>query len=464
MEDILNFLQDLLITGPDPSKVVECATNDTCVAVHAVASSLLVFFVLLTGFAYTTVLERRLIAWLQQRVGPNRAGPQGLLQPVADGVKLIFKEDVTPVHADRVVYWVAPVIKVIPALIILAVVPLGGPLVIPWFDGKWYRVAQGLVDVNVGVLWITSVASISVYGITMAGWASSNKYAMLGSLRSAASMISYELALGAALVVPAMIAGSLSVADIINSQTGNLIFNWNIFRNPLAGVILLIALIAEINRAPFDLPEAEQELVAGHMTEYSGMKFALFFMAEYINMIGISVIFSSMFLGGYHFILADKVPLLGPLWLTLKVIGLLSLMIWIRATLPRVRYDKLMALGWKVLLPLSLVAVAWTGVTIVLVEEYNDTSIYTGAAVVLFILMAVGAVLLGRETPEAQVVMGGEEEIVDLTDRSAGVFILQLVGSLIAAPFLLFRYTVDIVSNLAAGLGIDTGEEKATKS
>ncbi|KAB2902916.1 MAG: NADH-quinone oxidoreductase subunit NuoH [Anaerolineae bacterium] len=464
MEDILNFLQDLLITGPDPGKVVECATNDTCVAVHAVASSLLVFFVLLTGFAYTTVLERRLIAWLQQRVGPNRAGPQGLLQPVADGVKLIFKEDVTPVHADRVVYWVAPVIKVIPALIILAVVPLGGPLVIPWFDGKWYRVAQGLVDVNVGVLWITSVASISVYGITMAGWASSNKYAMLGSLRSAASMISYELALGAALVVPAMIAGSLSVADIINSQTGNLIFNWNIFRNPLAGVILLIALIAEINRAPFDLPEAEQELVAGHMTEYSGMKFALFFMAEYINMIGISVIFSSMFLGGYHFILADKVPLLGPLWLTLKVIGLLSLMIWIRATLPRVRYDKLMALGWKVLLPLSLVAVAWTGVTIVLVEEYNDTSIYTGAAVVLFILMAVGAVLLGRETPEAQVVMGGEEEIVDLTDRNAGVFILQLVGSLIAAPFLLFRYTVDIVSNLAAGLGIDTGEEKATKS
>jgi NADH-quinone oxidoreductase subunit H len=210
MEDILNFLQDLLITGPDPGKVVECATNDTCVAVHAVASSLLVFFVLLTGFAYTTVLERRLIAWLQQRVGPNRAGPQGLLQPVADGVKLIFKEDVTPVHADRVVYWVAPVIKVIPALIILAVVPLGGPLVIPWFDGKWYRVAQGLVDVNVGVLWITSVASISVYGITMAGWASSNKYAMLGSLRSAASMISYELALGAALVVPAMIAGSLS--------------------------------------------------------------------------------------------------------------------------------------------------------------------------------------------------------------------------------------------------------------
>ncbi len=462
MEDILNFLQDLLITGPDPSKVVECSTNNTCVAVHAVASSLIVFLVLLTGFAYTTVLERRLIAWLQQRVGPNRAGPQGLLQPVADGIKLIFKEDVTPTEADRVVYWIAPVIKVIPAMIILAVVPLGGPLVIPWFDGNWYRVNQGLVDVNVGVLWITSVASISVYGITMAGWASANKYAMLGSLRSAASMISYELSLGASFVVPAMIAGSLSVADIIDSQAGNLIFNWNIFRNPLAAVIMLIALIAEINRAPFDLPEAEQELVAGHMTEYSGMKFALFFMAEYINMIGISVIFSSMFLGGYHFILADQVPLLGPVWLILKVIALLSFLIWIRATLPRVRYDVLMSLGWKVMLPLSLLAVAWTGVTIVLVEEYGNTTIYAGAAVVLFVLMAIGMMLFGRETPDTRAVMAGDEKEIDLTDRSAGRFVLYLIGSLLAAPFLLFRYTIDVISNLAAGLG--GGEEKATKS
>ncbi len=463
MDDILNFLQELFITGPDAGKIVECADNTTCVAAHSVVSSLLVFFVLLTGFAYTTVLERRLIAWLQSRIGPNRAGPLGLLQPVADGLKLIFKQDVTPYNADRVVYWIAPVIKVIPALIVLSVVPLGPPVLIPWIDGDWYRVNQGLIDVNVGVLWITAITSISVYGITMAGWSSANKYSMLGSLRSAASMISYELSLGASFVVPAMIAGSLSVVDIVDSQAGNLIFNWNIFRNPLAAVIMLIALIAEINRAPFDLPEAEQELVAGHMTEYSGMKFALFFMAEYINMIGISVIFSSMFLGGYHFILADQVPILGPLWLTLKVIALLSFMIWLRATLPRVRYDTLMALGWKIMLPLSLVAIAWTAVTIVIVEEYGSSTVYGIAAAILFVLMAIGALVFGRESQEeSRVLMGdSKDEVIDLTDRSIGVFALQLIGSLIAAPFLLFRYTVEVVSNIASGLR--GNEEKAAK-
>lgn len=462
MEEILDFLQQLFITGPNPNDIVECANNTTCVAVHSVASSAIVFFILLTGFAYTTVLERRFIAWLQSRVGPNRVGPQGLLQPVADGIKLIFKQDILPTDADKWVYRIAPVIKVIPALIVLGVVPLGPPILVPWFDGNWYRVNQGLIDVNVGILWITAITSISVYGIALAGWSSSNKYAMLGSLRSAASMISYELSLGASFVVPAMIAGSLSVGDIVDSQAGNLIFNWNIFRNPLAGVIMLIALIAEVNRAPFDLPEAEQELVAGHMTEYSGMKFALFFMAEYINMIGISVIFSSMFLGGYHLILADQVPILGPIWLTLKVIAMLCFMIWIRAALPRVRYDKLMALGWKVLLPLSLVAIAWTAVTIVLVEEYGNTSIYAGAAIILFGIMAIGALIFGRETEgEKRIIMaGGDEEVIDLTDRSPGVFILQLVGSLIAAPFMLFRYTVDTISGIAAGLG-GGKEEKA---
>ncbi|HLA42274.1 MAG TPA: complex I subunit 1 family protein, partial [Aggregatilineales bacterium] len=327
--------------GPsDPNLIINCVDSAGCVVVHSIISSIIVFFTLVNGFALTTLLERRFIAWLQDRIGPNRVGPLGILQPAADGIKLAFKQDILPINADKTVYRIAPALKVIPTLLVLAVVPLGPPVIIPWFDGNWYRVAQGLIDTQEGVLWILAITSISVYGVTMAGWASANKYSMIGALRSSASMISYELSLGTAFIVPAMMANSLSIGDIIEAQSGNFIFNWYIFQNPLAAAIMFTALLAEVNRSPFDLPEAEQELVAGHMTEYSAFKFAMFFMAEYISMIAISIIFSSMFLGGYHFILVDKAPLLGPVWLTLKVVALLSFMVWIRATLPRLRYDR----------------------------------------------------------------------------------------------------------------------------
>jgi NADH-quinone oxidoreductase subunit H len=356
----------------------------------------------------------------------------------------------------------APLMKLIPALIVLGVVPLGPPIIVPWFDGEWYRINQGLIDVNVGILWVLAITSISVYGVTMAGWASANKYSMIGAMRSAASMISYELSLGASFVVPAMIAGSLSFGDIVEAQSGNFIFNWFIFQNPLAAAIMFIALLAEVNRAPFDLPEAEQELVAGHMTEYSGMKFAMFMMGEYISMIAISIIFSSMFLGGYHFILTDVAPILGPIWLTLKVVVLLGFMVWIRATLPRLRYDRLMALGWKVMLPFSLLAIAWTGVVIVLSEEYGSANLYTAASLVLLLVLAAAAMIFGRQGSPLDLSAGKEEiPVVSVGASGPGFIALQFVGSLIAIPFLLFQYQVDILKNLRDAVTSESAEEES---
>jgi NADH-quinone oxidoreductase subunit H len=426
-----------LIFGPnDPSKIVECSANSTCTTVHAIASALIVFAVLLTGFAYTTLLERRLIASIQSRIGPNRAGPKGLLQPVADAIKLIFKEDVIPAGADRVVYTFAPILKIVPSLIVLAVVPLGPKVLIPWTDDHWYRVNQGIVDVNIGVLWLLAVMSISVYGVTLAGWASNNKYSMLGALRSAASMVSYELSMGLAFAVPIMLAGSMSIGDIVNSQQG--LLNWFIFQNPLAAIILGIALLAEINRGPFDMPEAEQELVAGHMTEYGGMKFAAFFMAEYTNMIGVSVIFSSMFLGGYDdgFGLVRGAPLLGLPVLAVKVFLLLSLMIWVRGTVFRPRYDRLMTFGWKVLLPLSMLAVTWTAVSIVIADEGGDTA-YLISIVALFVVVFGIGILLSRQE-KAATLNPLEDGGVMASGQSVGYLALQLVGAVLAIPLVLF--------------------------
>lgn len=377
--------------GPSESSViVECSSSGTCMTLHAIGTSLILFVLLLTGFAYTTLLERRFLAALQSRIGPNRAGPFGLLQPVADGVKLIFKEDVTPHDANRVIFWLAPVIKVVPAIIVVAVVPLGPKVTIPWFDGKWYRMPQGLTDVNVGVLWLLGITSIGIYGIVLAGWASNNKYAMLGGLRSSAQMVSYELSMGLAMVVPVMLAGSMSVKDIIETQNDPPILGWFVFHNPLAAAIMAIALLAEVNRAPFDMPEAEQELTAGYHAEYSGMKFALFFMAEYIGMVAVCMIGAAMYFGGYHFIWVDKAPLLGPLVYMLKVVALLVVMIWVRGTLPRIRYDRLMMLGWKVMLPLALLAVVWSAVGTVLAEELGQTFywVYSISAIVLYLVFA----------------------------------------------------------------------------
>ncbi len=324
---------------------------DWAMVIEWLIKAALLTFVLLTAFAYTTLLERKVLAWIQVRIGPNRAGPWGLLQPLADGIKLLFKEEVIPAYADKVLFVLAPVITMIPALIITAVIPWGREVVL---FGR--RVALYLADINVGVLYIMAIASISVYGIVLAGWSSNNKYSLLGGLRASAQMISYELALGLAFLPPIMLAGSLSLRDIVEAQRSM----WYVVYQPLAALIFLITVIAEVNRAPFDIPEAEQELTAGYHTEYSGMKFALFFMAEYTKMIAVSAIFASLYLGGYLGPFESQYPWLGPLYLAAKIFLGLFLMIWLRATFPRFRYDQLMALGWKGLFPLALLNVMVT--------------------------------------------------------------------------------------------------------
>jgi NADH-quinone oxidoreductase subunit H len=331
---------------------------DLAIFLEWLIKSALIIFIVLTGFTYLTLFERRVLARIQTRVGPNRAGPQGLLQPVADGIKLIFKEELIPARADKVMFILAPVITVVPVLILLAVVPLG-----PDVELFGRRMAMGLApDVNVGVLYLMAVASITVYGIVIAGWASNNKYALLGGLRASAQVISYELALGLGFIGPILIADSMSLSEIVLAQKDL----WFIVWQPLGFAIFMIATVAEVNRAPFDMPEAEQELTAGYHTEYSGMKFALFFMAEYGKMIAVSFVAASLFLGGYWGPFVEQIPWLGPLYLSLKVLFLLFLMVWLRATLPRFRYDRLMAFGWKLMLPLGILNVALTGALVVL--------------------------------------------------------------------------------------------------
>jgi NADH-quinone oxidoreductase subunit H len=302
------------------------------------------------GFAYVTYYERKALARMQSRIGPNRAGLWGILQPIADAVKLIFKEEFVPAKSDKLLFLLAPVITVIPALIITAVVPWGR--VITMFG---HQINLYLADVNVAILYLGAVASISVYGIVLAGWSSNNKYAMMGGLRSTAQMISYELALGLSFVSVTILAGSMSLVDIVETQGANGLLGWVVWNlsMPLGFIIFLIAGMAETNRSPFDMPEAEQELTAGYHTEYSGMKFALFFMAEYIKIIAISMIASTLFLGGYLGPYVDQLPWLGPIYLFIKTLIMIFVFIWVRATFPRFRYDRLMAFGWKVLLPLG---------------------------------------------------------------------------------------------------------------
>jgi len=326
--------------------------------VEWLVKSIILILSLTAGFAYVTLYERKVLARMQVRVGPNRAGPFGLLQPVADGIKLIFKEELIPEKADKFIFVIAPVITVIPALVVTAVVPWGDEIALFGRQIKLY-----LADINVAMLYILTVTSISVYGITLAGWSSNNKYATMGGLRATAQMISYELAIGFAVIGPILITGSMSLVDIVEKQRDI----WFIFTQPVAFIIFAIATLAEVNRAPFDMPEAEQELTAGYHTEYSGMKFALFFMAEYIKMIAISMIGATLFLGGYLGPFVDQFPWLGPIYLFAKVILSLFVIIWIRATLPRIRYDRLMALGWKVLFPLALLSVMVTAAVVVLI-------------------------------------------------------------------------------------------------
>jgi NADH-quinone oxidoreductase subunit H len=331
---------------------------DMILVLEWVIKSIVILMFGVVGFAYTTYYERRALARIQTRIGPNRAGPAGLLQPIADAIKLIFNEELIPTKADKFLFLLAPILTVLPSLILWAVVPWGTSITISGREIPLY-----LADINVGALYIMAVASIAVYGIVIAGWSSNSKYPLLGSLRSTAQIISYELSLGLAFVGPILIANSMSMVSIVEKQQETA---WFIILQPLGFVIFFLAILAEINRAPFDMPEAEQELVGGYHTEYSGMKFALFFMAEYIKMIAVSAIAATLFLGGYSGPWVESIPWLGPIYLLLKIIILLFVIIWIRGTLPRFRYDRLMAFGWKIMLPAALINVFLTAVVILL--------------------------------------------------------------------------------------------------
>jgi NADH-quinone oxidoreductase subunit H len=313
-----------------------------------------VFHALLLSAAGMVWVERRLAAALQQRLGPIRVGWQGLLQPFADVIKLMFKEELRPKAADALLFALAPVISATCAFAAFAVVPFGGETTLFGLLPEGMRLQ--VADVNVAALVIFAIASMSVYGIVLAGWSSNSKYSLIGGLRSSAQMISYELSYGMALVSVLLVGNSLSLTDIVNGQAGawfGVIPKWFVFLQPLGFLIYMTAGVAETNRAPFDFPEAEQELVAGYHTEYSSMSFAMFFLAEYVNMVTVSAVATDLFLGGWHgpFLPAS----LGWIWFLLKVGALLFFYVWMRWTLPRYRYDQLMKFGWKVLLPVSVV-------------------------------------------------------------------------------------------------------------
>lgn len=316
--------------------------------------TLFVFVMLLNSAAIMVYVERKVAAFMQQRMGPYLVGPRGMLQPLADIIKLIFKEELRPTAADRWLFTLAPMISATAAFAAFAVVPFGARTT--FFGLLDEPMSLQVADVNVAVLVIFAIASMSVYGIVLAGWSSNSKYSLLGGLRSSAQMISYELSYGMALASVIVMANSLSLTDIVNRQAGTwfgVIPRWFVCIQPFGFLIFLTAGIAETNRAPFDFPEAEQELVAGYHTEYSSMRFALFFLAEYVNMVTVSAVATDLFLGGWH---GPFLPeSLGWVWFLVKVAALLFFYVWMRWTLPRYRYDQLMAFGWKVLLPASVI-------------------------------------------------------------------------------------------------------------
>jgi NADH-quinone oxidoreductase subunit H len=324
-------------------------------------------FVLLT-VAYSTYAERKIIGHMQVRLGPMRTGWHGLLQPIADGLKLFFKEEIVPSQASTFAFLVAPLIALIPAFITFAAIPFGGTIdvfgyKVPLQIAAYYDTAAGRVfDLNVGALYILAMSSLGVYGIVLAGWSSNSKYSLMGGLRASAQMISYELAAGLSIIAVFMLSGTLSMNEIVAKQSGMGGFDWYLFKQPLAFVMFFICSIAEINRTPFDLPEAETELVSGFCTEYSSMKYAMFFMAEYANMVTVCALTVTLFLGGWNGPLATAIPLLGPVYFVAKVYFLIFFCMWLRATVPRYRYDQLMHIGWKVFIPLALLNIVVTGI------------------------------------------------------------------------------------------------------
>lgn len=327
-----------------------------------VIKTIVILLILVTAVAYVTLMERKVMGWIQMRVGPNRVGPWGLLQPLADGLKMIFKEDIVPLQASRWLYILAPALSLIPALMTFIVIPYGGEV-----NLFGHRVELHVTRMNVGLLYILALTSVGVYGIVLAGWSSNNKYSLMGGLRSSAQMISYELALGLSIVSVLLYTGSLDLVDIVEKQGGwPGHMGWNIFRFPLMIVFIIfyIASLAETNRTPFDLPEADSELVAGYHTEYSSMSFVMFQMAEYLNLITASSISTTLFFGGWNGPFVGRLPILGPVYFTVKVLALIFIAMWIRYTVPRFRYDQLMRFGWKVLLPASIVNIIITSTVI----------------------------------------------------------------------------------------------------
>ena len=306
---------------------------------------LILFAVVMLHVAYATYFERKIIGHMQVRMGPMRVGWHGLLQPIADGIKSFFKEDIVPEQADRPLFLAAPIICLVAMMVSLAVLP---------FAEGWV-----LADINIGLIFIFAMSSLASYGVILAGWASNSKYTFLGSLRSMAQVISYEIAMGLSLVGVMMLSGSLNLSKIVEAQ-GETFLGMYIFTQPIAFFVFFVAMLAETNRVPFDLPEAETELVSGYCTEYSGMRYAMFFMAEYIGMMVMAAIGAVCFLGGWYGPFA--VPLMPFFWFVLKVYLFMFLFIWIRATLPRYRYDQLMSLGWKLLIPLALANIVLTGI------------------------------------------------------------------------------------------------------
>jgi NADH-quinone oxidoreductase subunit H len=334
----------------------------------SVIKTVIALFILLTAVAYSVWLERKVVGHMQNRWGPSRVGPFGLLQPLADGAKFLFKEDLIPPHVYKPLYIAAPMLSVIFALTSIAVIPVGN-----WVDIAGMHIPLQITDVNIGLLIILGITSMGVYGVALAGWSSNSKYSLLGGLRASAQMVSYEISLGLSLIGVLITAGSFSLREIVDAQGGvfwGFIPRWNIFHGQeIAFFIYLCSAYAETNRIPFDLPEAETELVAGYHTEYSAMKFAMFFMAEYANMITVGCLATLLFLGGWHG------PIFGPpilqailpvFWFVAKVFCFMILYIWVRGTLPRFRYDQLMAFGWKFLFPLAVANLVITALVVAL--------------------------------------------------------------------------------------------------
>ncbi|HUQ39107.1 MAG TPA: NADH-quinone oxidoreductase subunit NuoH [Acidimicrobiales bacterium] len=364
-----------------------------------ILKTVVTFVVLMVSVLFMIWFERKIIADMQNRIGPNEAGKWGILQTLADGIKLFFKEDLLPDRADKRVFRLAPYLSLTTAFLAFSIVPVGG--VVTMFG---HRTLLQLADPQIGILLLLAVSAVAVYGVMLAGWSSGSKYPLLGSVRASAQMVSYEAAMGLSVVAVVLISGSLSTRDIVDSQAGRFLFDWNIFRLAFVPfVVFLIAVTAELNRPPFDLVEAEQELVGGFHTEYSSIRFALFFLAEFMNTVTMSAIVVTLFLGGPSGPGLDVLPWLWPiLWFVAKLFLFLFSYVWVRATLPRFRYDQLMDLGWKKLIPLSLF---WLLVIAgLLIKRSYGFAVFGGG--LLCALMLFRALEVGRRVSDAETAQG----------------------------------------------------------